>query len=210
MKDHLLGRLLKIDYDGDERDFTDEERNTVIVEHHRLYTHKVFRINHTTYDVWRNQDSVNPKSHCDIMLLSHEEENLEGRGDRESSKKNKHPFWYARVLGVYHASVCHMGPASRSEAPQKIDFLWIRFFGAVADNIPSGWEARRLHLVGFVPETDPYAFGFIDPNEVIRGIHLIPAFHHGRTSSLLGPSVARNREDKDEDWQFYYVGRYAP
>lgn len=143
------------------------------------------------------------------MLLAHEEEDI-GNGDTiDSSKRNKHPFWYARVLGVYHASVRHTGPASKSAVPQNMDFLWIRFFGAVADNILSGWEVSRLHLIGFVPETDPYAFGFIDPNEVIRGVHLIPAFHHGRTPSLLGPSIARKKEDKDEDWQFYYVGRCA-
>ena len=50
------------------------------------------------------------------------------------------------------------------------------------------------------------AFGFLDPKEVIRGVHLIPTFHHGRTTTLLPPSItARVPSEKDEDWYYYYV-----
>jgi hypothetical protein len=42
-----------------------------------------------------------------------------------------------------------------------------------------------MHHVGFVDSDDPLAFGFLDPQYVIRGVHLLPAFAHGHTGSLL-------------------------
>lgn len=70
-----------------------------------------------------------------------------------------------------------------------------------------GVKVARLPRVGFVPETDPYAFGFLDPDVVLRGCHLIPAFHYGRTRDLLGtdqPTAARPLGETD-DWVNYYV-----
>jgi len=67
-----------------------------------------------------------------------------------------------------------------------------------------GWKTKRLHRVGFVDGNDSAAFGFLDPQEVIRGIHLIPAFAHGRTSELLPPSSTVRTQS--EDWQHFYVG----
>jgi hypothetical protein len=57
----------------------------------------------------------------------------------------------------------------------------------------------------FVDSLDPEAFGFLDPGEVIRGVHIIPAFAHGRTSDLLGPSISRQPAENDKDWLYYYV-----
>jgi hypothetical protein len=64
-----------------------------------------------------------------------------------------------------------------------------------------------LHCIGFVDSNDPFAFGFLDPQHIIRGVHLIPAFSHGCMGSLLQPkSIAQSASEGDEDWQFYYVG----
>ena len=72
--------------------------------------------------------------------------------------------------------------------------------------------------MGFVEHLDEfenYAFGFLDPAQVIRAVHLIPAFHSGRREDLLqGPSIARKyQEDEDNkrlreqsDWAYFYVG----
>ena len=60
-----------------------------------IYQHRVLRVNYTTYDMRRDQDSLNPQSHPDIMLLSHEDKNDD----------NWHPYWYARVIGIFHANV---------------------------------------------------------------------------------------------------------
>lgn len=84
-------------------------------------------------------------------------------------------------------------------------FLWVRWFGRDL-TYRAGWAARRLHHVGFVDGLDPEAFGFLDPSEVIRGVHMIPGFAHGHTWGSLGPSIARKVPENDRDWTFYYVG----
>jgi len=67
-----------------------------------------------------------------------------------------------------------------------------------------------MYKIGFVPEEDPSAFGFLDPALVIRACHLMPAFADGRTSELLrsGPSRAR-APDEIDDWTNFYVGRFV-
>ena len=140
----------------------------------------------------RQQDSVNPRTHADVIVLAHEDDTA-------------HPFWYARVIGVFHAMVYHRG---HSSAPQRMDFLWVRWFGLDTD-APGGWARKRLHSVSFIPGDDEGAFGFLDPQEVIRGVHLIPAFARGHTSERLGPSIACQEREADEDWEGYYVNMYV-
>jgi hypothetical protein len=192
LKDHLLSRILNRPFDGDQPAFSDEDRSSITFVNNRLYKHKVLRVNYTTYDLRRCQDSMNPRTHADIMVLSHEDEEDESK---------RHPYWYARVIGIFHANVRHVGPNSTSSEPQKMEFLWVRWFGRDL-TYRAGWRAKRLHRLGF-DEQDP--FGFLDPNVVIRGVHLIPAFAHGRTSEKLPPSIARQPSENDEDWIYYYV-----
>ena len=52
------------------------------------------------------------------------------------------------------------------------------------------------------------AFGFIDPDDILRATFLMPAFDHGTTNEYLPPSrLARRRpdDDIDLDYRFYYV-----
>jgi hypothetical protein len=194
LKNHLLGRLLGQDYDGDETTFSTDERNAVRIIGDRIYATKVLRINYTSYDIRRGQDSMNPRTHCDVMVLSPEKENA------------AHPFWYARVLGLFHAKVLHIGPAAVNHSVQHIEFLWVRWFG-VEQNYTAGSHVARLPKIGFVPDTDEDAFGFLDPSLVLRGCHLVPAFANGRTNNLLhttSPTAARHLEETD-DWANYYV-----
>ena len=164
----------------------------------RIFIHKVIWINYTTYDVRLAQDSLNPRTHADIMVLSNEDENCD----------EPHPYWYARIIGIYHVDVIHNlrgGTRSLAGEPVRIDLLWVRWFGRHLDH-RAGWAARRLHRVGFVElDEETPAFGFLHPSQVVRGAHLIPAFHHGRTADLLPPSIARPESNNDEDWRFYYV-----
>ncbi|KAI0037318.1 hypothetical protein FA95DRAFT_1684912 [Auriscalpium vulgare] len=53
---------------------------------------------------------------------------------------------------------------------------------------------RRLHRVHFLPNEDSQAFGFLDPDDVIRGAHLIPAFAHGLV---------------EDEWKAYYVNFFV-
>ncbi|KAF7293674.1 hypothetical protein MIND_01147400 [Mycena indigotica] len=56
-----------------------------------------------------------------------------------------------------------------------------------------------------MPHQSEIAFGFLDPQVVVRGCHLIPAFSHGRTTEYLPKSIARPEAASDQDWRFYYV-----
>jgi hypothetical protein len=131
------------------------------------------------------------------MLLSHEE---------ASNETDAHPYWYARIVGIFHVDVVHLGPKSASPDKCRLDFLWVRWFGRDV-SFRAGWTAKRLHRLGFLDADRPGAFGFLDPAQVIRGVHIIPAFAHGRTAELLSPpqSVARLPLQEDSDWCYYYV-----
>jgi hypothetical protein len=197
LKNHLLGRLLGKEFDGDETPFTATERRTITIVNDCIYRHKVLRVNYTSYDLRRGQDSLNPRTHADVMMLSPE---VEGEND------DPHPYWYARILGIYHARVVHTGPLSHSREPLHMEFLFVRWFGRDMTS-KGGWRTKRLHRIGFVPGNDDAAFGFLDPSRVIRGVHLIPAFTWGHTTQLLPPSViARSVANDSEDWALYYVG----
>jgi hypothetical protein len=137
----------------------------------------------------RASDSVNPCTHADIAVRAPEEEG--------------HPFYYGRVIGIYHANVLYRGSPAGA-----MDFLHVRWLGIDWD-YPT---AKRLPRVGFFDwDLEPHqAFGFVDPRNVVRGVHLIPAFAAGTTSTLLPkPSIARRNNgptvDIDEDWSYYYV-----
>jgi hypothetical protein len=186
-------------YTGDELDFSEEQLFSFSFHGNRIYRHKVMRINYTTYDVRRAQDSVNPRNHADIMVLAHEDNNVP-----VADSNSPETYWYARIIGIFHTYVVHTGPESVTSDPQRMDFLWVRWFGQ-APNHRSGFRAKRLPRIGFVPSDDDGAFGFLDPQEVIRAVHLMPAFAHGKTTELLGPSVARQPKDGHADWQYYYV-----
>ncbi|KAG1871097.1 hypothetical protein C8R48DRAFT_596433 [Suillus tomentosus] len=80
LKDHLLAQILGQEYNGDETEFSAAEQAQVIFVNDRIFCHKVPRINYTTYDLRCKQDSLNPQTHADIMVLSCEAE---------------HPYWYA-------------------------------------------------------------------------------------------------------------------
>lgn len=182
------------EYDGDDTGFSDTQRNAVRVVGDRIYSSKVLRINYTTYDMRRDQDTMNPRTHCDVMVISAETE------------ANAHPFWYARVLGVFHANVLHVGPDARNHSIQHMEFLWVRWFG-LEPSYKYGARSARLPKIGFIPATEDNAFGFLDPSLVLRGCHLVPAFAGGRTTQLLrtpSPTAARLPGEVD-DWANYYV-----
>jgi hypothetical protein len=192
-----LGRLKGREFDADmHEDYTDEDRNSVRFVGERIYSVQTCRLYYTTYDLRRDSDTINPRTHPDIMLRSPEEE------------EGADPYWYARVIGVYHANVW----ADRQDMPgargvRRMDFLWVRWLGKEHSYV-SGSRRGLLPKIGFVESTDEFAFSFVDPANVVRGCHLIPAFHEGRTANLLPVprSVSRyfNPEDVD-DWMNFYV-----
>ncbi|KAH9004426.1 hypothetical protein EDB84DRAFT_1573164 [Lactarius hengduanensis] len=97
LRDHLLACILHREYDGDDSPFSDAQRAEVQFRGRKLYQHKVLRINYTTYDLRREQDSINPRTHPNIMVL-------------RPDGPDPHPYWYARIIGIFHIVVDHSEP----------------------------------------------------------------------------------------------------
>ena len=69
----------------------------------------------------------------------------------------------------------------------------------------AGFKQKRLHRLEFISSTDDSAFGFMDPDEVIRASHLIPAFRYGPTVEFLsGESFGRAPEELD-DYRYFHI-----
>ena len=199
LKDHILGRLLKREYEGDMYgEFTDAERNTVRIAGERIYRCKTVQINYTTYDVRRDGDTINPQIYPDVMVNSPE------------TGPDAQPFWYARVIGIFHAMVSstHQDLEVLARSRHHMDFLWVRWFGKEPGRYRHGFQFGRLPKIGFVESTDDYAFTFLDPEQAIRGVHLIPAFAEGHSEALLPAKKTAARvlnPNENDDWLNFYV-----
>jgi len=77
----------------------------------------VLRVTYTMYDMRRDQDSLNPRTHANIMVLSPE------------TDPSAHPYWYAHKVGIFHTLVCH----ESSPGPIRLDLLWVRWYGLDPD-----------------------------------------------------------------------------
>ena len=194
MKDHMLSRLHDLDFNGNERWFTPEQRNELrLLNLSCVVESKIVQINYTSYDICRAYDCIRPDGQSFLMTLSREEDH------------NHHPFWYCQLLKAFHIEV-HYCPGGISCSKETLEVLWVRWLGVDPDH-KWGFRQCALPKVGFVPEQgDSPAFGFLDPSLVIRGCHLIPAFADSCTDKLLrrGQSVARLHGETD-DWAGYYV-----
>ena len=170
----------------------------IVIEQNRLYQHKTIRFQSTTYDARRIEETANLHSQSDIMVLAHED---------HSEAAPAFPYWHARIVGIYHVMIRQRIPGGTMLTDvQRMDVLFVRWLGL--DSI-GGWRAQWMHSLGFLPDTDALgpAFGFLDPNEVIRMVHLIPDFLSGRTHDILsGPSVAIQKPHVDGEYKQYYIG----
>jgi hypothetical protein len=147
--------------------------NFVLLKNDCIYHHKLIRFHFTTHDIRRGTDIVNAgTSRCNIMLLA---DNAGG----SVISSNLHHFLYARVLGAYHVNVIYTGPGMRDFETRRFDFLWVRWFEVVNPG-SSGWRTSKLDLVRFPPMNDNHSFGFVDPKDVLRGCHILPAFAKGK------------------------------
>jgi hypothetical protein len=206
LKQHLLPHVLS-EVQEREDDSTDPNNplptsndgdpNTVLFEADRMYNHSILRVNYTTYDVRRSQDVVNAStSHHNIMVLA-------DPGDDDDFTTNQ-PFRYGRVLGVYHVNVVYVGPGMRDYQPLRMEFLWVRWYRNMGI-VETGWQDSSLDRVRFLPVADDDAFGFIQPSDVLRACHIIPAFAKGRLH-VDGKGLSRCARDSS-DWVEYYVNR---
>jgi hypothetical protein len=183
LKNHILARRTELPHSGEEYAFTDAEICQVKFTPNRIYEHPTIHVNYTTYDMRRAQDYINVRKHANIMVLVHED-------DEDPAH---HPYWYARVLGVYHVNVQFAGESKA----HKTDFLWVRWYGRDPEH-QGGFETRHLHRIGLMDPDNIASYGFIDPSDIIRAIHLIPTF--GINTMNAGRSGTH-----DDKTDFYYV-----
>lgn len=169
------------------QEHSDSERHSLNIKDDTLHSHAGIRLNYTTYDVRRSQDTINLKSGRNCVLAE---------TDDLSSEK---PFLYARILGIFHANVSR----NARETPQRIDFLWVRWFQNTSYRF-------GLPILEYHPLSDNGAFGFISPGDVVRACHITPAFSSLRNEVFDGRGrrkVATFAEDHGGDWNRYYLGR---
>ena len=142
---------------------------------------------YTTYDLRRGKDRVNMRNRSHIMTLSQDDD---------------HPYAYAQVLGIFKVDVLH-GPTMLDEV--RMDVMWVRWF-KIDETHRAGWKAKRLYRLKFIPPLEDGAFGFLDPDDVVRGSHLIPGFILGhRKPSPTTP--ASEWDPKESDWEAYYINQ---
>lgn len=167
-----------------------------MLKHDRFYNHNIMRINYTTYDVRRGEDVIHAgTSRCDVMTLN----------SAFAEDSSKHPFCYARVLGIFHANVIYLGEKNQDYRPRRLEFLWVRWY-CIGEGTQSGWKALKLDRVQFPPMVgNADAFGFLDPIDVLRGCHTIPAFSSGRVHP--DGKLFSNLAQDQNDWFIYYINR---
>ncbi|KAG8697132.1 hypothetical protein FRC09_008057 [Ceratobasidium sp. 395] len=194
LQDHLLSRLLGLSpAETHLTSFTDAERSAVTIPSSSMFQHATLRVRYTTYDVRRAEDGLNPRfKHHFVMVAS---------GDNDP----EHPFWYAKVIGIYHADIVWLNN-TQTRTPRRMEFLWVRWMEIVE---LGSWDRCELDRVAYA-SGDSYrdAFGFLDPAAVIRSTHLIPAFKFGWVNSASRSSLASDDLDKG-DWHSYYVNRFV-
>ncbi|KAF8835303.1 hypothetical protein BDN67DRAFT_871601, partial [Paxillus ammoniavirescens] len=162
--------------------------NHIILKANCMYRHRILCVNYTTYNLQRQTDMVNPgTSHRHIMPLS-----PAGIGG--------HHFRYARVLGTYHANIIYTGSNSRDYRPHRIEFLWVHWFELIPG--PLGWAHTALDRLWLAPVDADDTFGFIDPADMLRCCHLIPAFTDGHANEATSEGLLSN------EWRYYYVNRF--
>ncbi|KAG2139105.1 uncharacterized protein EDB93DRAFT_1253173 [Suillus bovinus] len=192
LKDHVLYRLQQLDIGYCDHTFTDKECNSVIIPNNTIYSVQTMQIYYTMYDLRCKYDTINPRTYGDVMVVSEE-------------TAPSHPYWYAHILGIYHMEMW-INVDGEQPIKQHLEVLWVQWLAPLR-NHQSGMKHTRLPKVAFVDESDLDAFGFLDPGQVVRGAHLIPAFASGRGSSSLryGQSLGHPGGEPD-DWEVYYVG----
>ncbi|KAK6987898.1 hypothetical protein R3P38DRAFT_2574131, partial [Favolaschia claudopus] len=98
-----------------------------------------------------------------------------------------------------HADIMTLAPDS-DDTPDDHPFCYARIIGVFH------CDAASSGNIEFLPDSVPNAYGFLDPDEVIRASHLIPAFHHGPTDPVEYTTLAR-KGDEFDDWRFHYVNQ---
>ena len=166
-------------------------------KHNRIFNHKTMCINFTTYDVCRTEDIINPRTQqSDIMILNPEKSMM-------TTPSEAHPFWYAKVLGIFHTNVVYMGQGNHDLHSRRMEFLWVQWHELKK---VGSWIPLQLDEVYFSSILDNNPFGFLDPSDILRVCHIIPCFKMGHIGSENQPEAELlESAQKKYDWKVYYV-----
>jgi hypothetical protein len=182
--------------------FSDEDLQHILFRYDGIFEHAAIRCNFTMYDVRRAQDSIKPRSsHNDIMLLA----------PQSSDNSIKHSFWYARVMRVFHANVLPFNIRGKAILPKetRMDFLWVHWFASDPQTgNQDGFLRKQLDRVTLLNKDDSHAFGFVDPAQIVRGCHMIPAFTQIPTEKVLNRAALLHSLE-DDDISSFYVSRFV-
>ncbi|KXN83244.1 hypothetical protein AN958_01677 [Leucoagaricus sp. SymC.cos] len=202
LKDHLLSWL---EGAPPRMQYMTATHNFVHFADNHIYQHKHLRINYTTYDMQHAQDSVNPQTHPDIMVLA-SSPSSENSDSETISNLDDHPYLYARVVGIFYAEVQWIKtPGAHPEVETKsMDFLWVHWLVCDICYLCNFGHKRLPHLE-FASDG---AFSFLDPDVVLHSCHLIPAYAYGQVS-WLGPSLIHCVVDDHHDWQYHYANIFV-
>lgn len=168
----------------------------VVFKQDRMYRHNVMRINYTSYDVRRSEDVIHTgtSGQSNVMVLA-----------PADIRRLGHPFWYARVLGIYHVNVIYVGEGNTDYLPRRLEFLWVRWYEL--EDVSTSQSFQRLDRVSFPLFPDDDSFGFLDPNDVLRACHVIPGLREGLACEN-GPGLSCCAQDHDHtDWKSYFINR---
>ncbi|KAG2005526.1 hypothetical protein CC2G_001925 [Coprinopsis cinerea AmutBmut pab1-1] len=178
----------------------------VLFEGNRIFSHSTLSVSYATYDLQRGQDNINPNSpRRDIMCLR-------DRTDDDPDSPTGPYFLYARVLGIYHANIIYNGPGSIDRLTRRFNFLWVRWYDHIGTQ--NSWDSKTPDYLRFKPLCDAHYDGhniaFLDPDQVLRGAHIVPRFAkglvYGDERSRTGRRFSKSAND-EQDWKEYYVDR---
>jgi hypothetical protein len=178
--------------------YTDEDRHHIKIQSDTIYRHKTLELTYTTYDMQEDRDRLYQRWHPDVMVLSDDE---------------AHPYLYGRVLDLFHVIVSNHGPNSllpSGDDTAVLQLAWVRWFRLNNPVGATGFNSLRYPSVSFCDSADPDAFGFIHPDEIVRGVHLIPAFKLGRTTEYLATPSKGRPEPEVDDWKAFHINMYVP
>lgn len=109
---------------------------------------------------------------------------------------------FVRVIGILHVNAIYTGTEVVDFRPHRFEFLWVRWY-EFEPGVCAGWKTSALDRLQFPPIANEGSFGFIDPAEVLRAAHIVPAFAAGkRYPDGKGLSVCAKDAD---DWKSYYL-----
>lgn len=107
-----------------------EELNTHRIRANRLYLHMVMHMNYRSYNIRRQDDSVNARNHHYVMMLN--------------SPNGGHPYLYARVVSIFHVNAYFVKVPD--EEPRLFQVLWILWLDYNASVSGGGFAVRGVHI----------------------------------------------------------------